>query len=96
MNLLPYILPPVHVMQKEIRLRVFGMTCDDCVAKVTAGLKEKKGVLSASVSLKDGTAVVVVDPSRIEGKDLEVLPIFKAPSRYRAQAREERPISACC
>ncbi len=71
---------------KKVVLRVFGMTCNDCVSRVRAGLLEREGVLDASVSLKDGTAVVQIDEGVVRPDDLELLPVFKG-GRYRAQVR---------
>ena len=71
-------------MTKTIELRVFGMTCDDCVRHVTEGLSNSHGVEDVSVSLKDGMAIVKAD----SGTDPEALPkldVFKG--QYRAQVR---------
>ena len=71
-------------MTKTIELRVYGMTCDDCVEHVSSGLKNANGVNDASVSLKDGMAVVrttdITNPD-----DLIKLDVFKG--QYRAQVR---------
>ncbi|MFP3220548.1 MAG: heavy-metal-associated domain-containing protein [Candidatus Marsarchaeota archaeon] len=75
---------------QTIKLRVFGMTCDDCVLKVTKGLKERAGVLEAKVSLEEGMAEVAYDAEKVSPKELETLPIFSGKSPYRAQLREDR------
>ncbi len=68
-------------MTKTIELRVYGMTCDDCVEHVSSGLKNANGVNNASVSLKDGMALVkATDP-----EDFIKLDVFKG--QYRAQVR---------
>jgi copper chaperone CopZ len=75
-------------MQRTIKLRVFGMTCDSCVNKVSDGLKEKEGVIDVKVSLDTGIATVVIDQDRVKPEELEILPIFTGKSHYRAQVRE--------
>ncbi len=71
-------------MTKTIELRVYGMTCNDCMEHVSGGLKNAKGVNDASVSLKDGMAVVratdITNPD-----ELIKLDVFKG--QYRAQIR---------
>jgi copper chaperone CopZ len=71
---------------KSVRLRVFGMTCDDCAATVRAGLESRDGVAEARVSLADGAAEVLIDESRVKPEELELLPVFRS-GRYRAQVR---------
>ena len=74
-------------MTKTIEMRVFGMTCDDCVRHVTEGLKSASGVENVLVSLKDGMAIV----KAVNGTDPEELPrldVFKG--QYRAQVRSVR------
>lgn len=46
---------------KTVSLAVTGMTCDMCVATVKEKLQEVKGVTSAKVDLKSGTAIVTGD-----------------------------------
>ena len=68
-------------MTKTIELRVYGMTCNDCMEHVSSGLKNANGVNNASVSLKDGMALVkATDP-----EDFIKLDVFKG--QYRAQVR---------
>ncbi|MGC8633029.1 MAG: heavy-metal-associated domain-containing protein [Thermoprotei archaeon] len=76
-------------MQKKVLLRVFGMNCDDCVVKVTKGLRERTGVIDAKVSLREGKAEVLIDPDKVDPKELERLPVFSGRSPYRAQLRGE-------
>jgi len=71
-------------MAKTVELKVYGMTCDDCVRHVSGGLKQAEGVTDVSVSLKDGMAVVkamdTVDPG-----NLLKLEVFKG--QYKAQLK---------
>ncbi|MCL4326068.1 MAG: cation transporter [Candidatus Thermoplasmatota archaeon] len=73
-------------MTKKVELRVYGMTCDDCVAHVSEGLKGTKGVLDVIVSLKDGKAEVLINDA-VNPKELENIEVFKKPSHYKAQVR---------
>ncbi len=72
-------------MAKNIELKVYGMTCDDCVAHVTEGLKSAIGVKDVYVSLKDGKATVKADDS-VNPKELEKLDVFTK-THYKAQVR---------
>jgi copper chaperone CopZ len=71
-------------MTKTIELKVFGMTCDDCVRHVTEGLSNVNGVEDVSVSLEDGMAMVKaaneVDPEGLIRQD-----VFRG--HYKAQVR---------
>lgn len=71
-------------MTKTIELRIYGMTCDDCVAHVREGLKEADGVTDVFVSLKEGIAIVKAD-NEIKPEDLTNLNVFKG--KYKAQTR---------
>ncbi len=48
--------------EKSLQLRVKGMTCTACSARVEKILKKQKGVLNASVNLANETAMVRVGP----------------------------------
>ena len=71
-------------MTKTIELRVFGMTCDDCVKHVTEGLSGASGVEDVSVSLKDGIAIVKAD-NGFDPDEIPKLDVFKG--HYKAQVR---------
>ncbi|MCI7505016.1 MAG: cation transporter [Coriobacteriaceae bacterium] len=45
-------------IKPEIRIRVEGMHCPKCVARVKDALEAVDGVLKAEVSLEEGSAVV--------------------------------------
>ncbi len=71
--------------EKIVKMRVFGMTCDDCVRAVTNGIKSKEGgVIDVRVSLSDGSAVVRIDTDKVDPPhELEVLPPVFTKTRYR-------------
>ncbi|MGP6207705.1 heavy-metal-associated domain-containing protein [Cuniculiplasma sp. SKW3] len=73
--------------EKKVTLKVFGMTCDDCVRTVSKGLKEQ-GADVLSVSLKDGMAIVKIDNEKISPEVLVKAPIFGEESHYKAQLRK--------
>jgi copper chaperone CopZ len=72
---------------KKVTMKIFGMTCDDCVRTVSDGLKDI-GAVKISVSLKDGMASAVVDDNKISPEDLVKIPVFGEKSHYKAQIRK--------
>ena len=72
---------------KKVTMRVFGMTCDDCVRTVSDGLK-KEGADVLSVSLKDGIAIVKIDDAKISAEKLVKAPVFGDETHYKAQLRK--------
>jgi len=50
--------------ERRITLRITGMTCASCAARVERALARSEGVLSARVNLATERATVVYDPSR--------------------------------
>ena len=49
----------------NVKLRVTGMTCGHCQAKVEQALKSVTGVYSAVIDLPDGEAEVDFDDDRV-------------------------------
>jgi copper chaperone CopZ len=72
--------------EKKVTMRVFGMTCDDCVRTVTDGL-EKQGADVLSISLSNGIAIVKIDDAKISAENLIKAPVFGEESHYKAQLR---------
>ena len=70
--------------EERVKLRIYGMTCDDCVNTVSRGLKNQDGVLDVKISLKDGTGGVEVDPVKVKPEELLKNRVFSKPSHYRA------------
>ena len=73
--------------ERKVTLRVFGMTCDDCVRTVSNGLK-REGADVISVSLNDGMAIVKIDDAKISAEKLVKAPVFGEKSHYKAQLRK--------
>ncbi len=70
---------PQHVL-----LRVSGMSCAGCAARVEQAIESSRGVESASVSATEGLANVF-------GRDLDARPLIEAVERAGYSARELRP-----
>ncbi|UCF39502.1 MAG: heavy-metal-associated domain-containing protein [Gemmatimonadota bacterium] len=54
----------------SVRLKVSGMTCEHCVAKVEKALTGTSGVWSAFVDLDAGTAEVDFDDGKVQADRL--------------------------
>lgn len=50
---------------KTQMISIEGMSCNHCVASVTAALTEQKGVTDVKVSLEDKNAVVTFDETAV-------------------------------
>ena len=70
-----------------IDLGVGGMTCDDCVVKVTSALASVPGVLHATVDLEHRSAVVEAEPDVAS----EALTGAVRATGYNAFERDRRP-----
>ncbi len=68
----------------RVKLRIYGMTCDDCVTTVTRGLMDQDGVLDVKVSLEKRMGEVDIDPEKIKPEELLSNRVFKKPSHYKA------------
>jgi copper chaperone len=75
--------------KKNVKLRIYGMTCDDCVATVTKALKEQSGVLDVKVSLQGGIGEVSLDQEKIKPEDLLKNRVFSKQSHYRATLADQ-------
>lgn len=74
---------------EKVKLKIYGMSCDDCVATITKGLKSQEGVLNVQVSLKDGMGLVEVDSEKIKPEALLRNKVFTRPSHYKAILSEQ-------
>lgn len=74
---------------EKVKLKIYGMSCDDCVATITKGLKSQEGVLNVQVSLKDGMGLVEVDSEKIKPEVLLRNKVFTRPSHYKAILSEQ-------
>jgi Cu+-exporting ATPase len=55
---------------KKTQLKITGMTCASCVARVEKAIRETKGVEQANVNLATEIATFVYDPSQISIEDI--------------------------
>ncbi|MDG6913505.1 MAG: cation transporter [Nitrososphaerota archaeon] len=69
---------------RNVELKIFGMTCDDCAKTVTQGLKSKEGVREAVVDFQAGTAKVVIEDATVSPDDLVRAMVFGPESHYKA------------
>lgn len=60
----------IFAAQRTVTLTVHNMYCEACPYMVKRTLERVSGVLSASVSFKDKSAVVVFDDAKIGVQDL--------------------------
>ncbi len=73
----------------KAKLRIYGMTCDECVATVSRGLMAQNGVLDVGVSLNDGTGDVTIDLEKVNPEDLLKNRVFSKPSHYKATLMDQ-------
>ncbi|KAA8922719.1 heavy-metal-associated domain-containing protein [Thermoplasma sp.] len=72
---------------KKVVMKVYGMTCDDCVVTVKKGLESVPGVISADVSLPEKKAEILIDENKVSPESLEDAQVFKV-TRYRGEVRK--------
>jgi|GEM_PF-607410 len=77
----------LNIDMNKVTLKIFGMTCEDCVYTVKSNL-EKAGAKEVNVSLENGTATLFIDSEKLSPQDLVKLPIFSKDSPYKAQVRK--------
>lgn len=61
----------VKVEQKEVSMKVSGMTCAACANKIEKGLSKMEGVQEANVNFAIETTKVIYDPQYTSPKDFE-------------------------
>lgn len=54
----------------EVGLKITGMSCGGCIARITGALKGVKGIKSVKIDLETGHAVVVCNPKQIKAKTI--------------------------
>ena len=55
---------------EQTTLKIEGMTCDHCKAAVNNALKELEGVAEVDVNVKEGTAKVSYESSRVSVSEM--------------------------
>ncbi len=69
---------------QKVKLRIYGMTCEDCAITISKGLKTQDGVLEAEISLDEGMGKVTINSEKVSDKDLLKNPVLSGKSKYRA------------
>ena len=73
---------------------VSGMTCGGCTGSVQRALSKIDGVSHVEVSLRSGTAAVVVDPERVTSAQIEAaIAGLGYPAKARPAAHDEHAAS---
>jgi copper chaperone CopZ len=62
--------PQKDVLMKSVTIPVEGMACDSCAARITKNLTSIDGVLGATVSFDEKSAVIQYDSRKLEPKRL--------------------------
>ncbi len=75
-------------MNRKIKIKIFGMTCEDCVTKITNSLKKDLGVLDVNISLEDAMGEVTIDDTKTDENNILNNMIFRS-GHYRAKILKE-------
>lgn len=73
--------------EKKVTMKVFGMTCEDCVRTVSEGLISS-GARDVSVDLSSGMTHFIIDDAHTEPEKLLSIPVFSGGSHYKGQIRK--------
>jgi copper chaperone len=76
------------MINKRVELRIYGMSCDDCVLTIEGALRAINGVEDVVIDLRTGTGVVKIDDRDISPDDILKLPVFGKDSHYKALIRK--------
>jgi Cu+-exporting ATPase len=57
--------------QKEVKLRIRGMTCTSCASSIGTNLNKMEGVDFAGVNIVDKTALVKYDPNKVNVENIK-------------------------
>lgn len=68
--------------QETVKLRISGMTCEDCARTIEKGLLGEMGIVSATVDLSSKSAEVTFDPGVLSAEGICALPLLRG--QYRA------------
>ena len=71
------------MQQESVRIKLYGMSCASCAARIEKALRSAPGVAQANVNFAAETAFVQFDPERTGSRELERV-IERA--GYRGQA----------
>jgi len=75
--------------KKEIKLKIYGMSCDDCALTIERSLLTQNGVIDAKVSYKEKEGIAIIDTDSIKPEDILGNSIFSSDSKYKAIIKKE-------
>ena len=70
--------------EQDVKLRIYGMSCEDCAVTISKGLRSHPGVSKVEISLREGIGKVTVDPETVSPGDLLKNEVFSRNSHYKA------------
>ncbi len=70
--------------EKNVKLRIYGMTCEDCVETISRSLLEQQGVMDVNISFQDGLGEVEIDPTQLKPENILKNQVFSRNSHYKA------------
>jgi len=75
--------------KKSVKLRIYGMTCDDCAVTIGRELKKQEGILKADISFSERTGYVEIDEEKLNPEQILKNRVFSKTYPYRAIIMEE-------
>ncbi len=77
---------------EKVKLKIYGMSCEDCKLSIEKNLKRLDGIVSVNISLKNNLGEVILDESKINKYIIPNLEIFSGRSKYRARVIENEKL----
>ncbi|MGC8546344.1 MAG: heavy-metal-associated domain-containing protein [Thermoplasmata archaeon] len=75
--------------KKEIKLKIYGMSCDDCAVTIEKNLLTQNGIIDAKVSYEEKAGIATIDADIIKPEDILKNRIFSSDSKYKAIIKKE-------
>ncbi len=75
--------------KKRVKLRIYGMTCDDCGATISGELEKQDGILKANISFKERIGYVDIEEGKLNPEQILKNRAFSKAYPYRAIIMEE-------
>lgn len=73
---------------KQMKLKIFGMSCNDCAINIERSLNSMKGV-NANVNYEKREAVVYFDENKMGENEILMNPVFSEKTGYRAMRMKD-------
>jgi len=74
---------------EKVKLKIYGMTCENCKLNIEKNLKHIDGIISVNISLQNNSGEVILDESKINKYIIPNLEIFSGKSKYRTRVIEK-------